>query len=301
MPVARALSKRCGSIEVEFLPSEGGRLTRLRYNGVDLVLPPGRVQGFHGDTFWPSPQSRFDWPPPPILDAAPYEVVTESALGLTLRSALDPDFGFQVEKRFDLSEHALAIEFTLTNIWPHAQEVAPWQVTRAARTGILVWATGQPFHDADRLQKQDEDPGCWFLHSDSTAVLEGLEVGKDISSIVVPAVTATSKLFTDARGWLAHADNSILFLRLFPDLTIDQAAPRQAEVEMYFDAERDYIELENQGAYVTLAPGQSLTYPVEWRFRALAPEVPTDRLTPELLAEIHAQLGPGGTHVGRSA
>ncbi len=151
---------------------------------------------------------------------------------------------------------------------------------------------GQLFRDADRLQKQDEDPGCWFLHSDSTAMFEGLEVGRDHSSIVVPAVTATSKLFTDARGWLAHAHHSTLFLRVFPDLTLDQAAPRQAEVEMYFDAERDYIEFENQGAYVTLAPGQSLTYPVEWRFRAIDPELPTDRISPELFAEIHAELGP---------
>jgi hypothetical protein len=288
MHVARALSKRCGPTEAEFLPSEGGRLARLRYNGVDLVLPPGRVPGFHGDTFWPSPQARFNWPPPAILDSAPYEVLSESALHLTLRSAPDPGFGFQVEKRFDLSDHGLAIEFSMTNIWSRPQEVAPWQVTRAPRTGVLAWASGQLFHDADRLQKQHEDPGCWFLHSGSTAVFQGLEVGEDHSSIVVPAVTATSKLFTDARGWLAHAHSSTLFLRIFPDLTLDQAAPRQAEVEMYFDADRDYIELENQGAYVTLAAGQSLTYPVEWRFRAIDPEVPTDRISPQLLAEIHS-------------
>ncbi len=248
------------------------------------------MPGFHGDTFWPSPQARFDWPPPPILDSAPYEVLSESALHLTLRSAPDPDFGFQVEKRFDLSDHGLAIEFSMTNIWSRPQEVAPWQVTRAPRTGVLAWASGQLFHDADRLQKQHEDPGCWFLHSGSTAVFQGLEVGEDHSSIVVPAVTATSKLFTDARGWLAHAHSSTLFLRIFPDLTLDQAAPRQAEVEMYFDADRDYIELENQGAYVTLAAGQSLTYPVEWRFRAIDPEVPTDRISPQLLAEIHSLL-----------
>jgi hypothetical protein len=294
MHVARALSKRCGPTEVEFLPWEGGRLTRLRYNGVDLVLPPGRVPGFHGDTFWPSPQSRFDWPPPPVLDAAPYEVVTESAFSLTLRSAPDLDFGLQVEKRFDVSEHGVAIEFSLTNIWSHPQDVAPWQVTRAPRTGVLAWASGQLFHDADRLQKQDEDPGCWFLHSGSTAVFQGLEVGEDHSSVVVPAVTNTSKLFTDARGWLAHAHDSTLFLRVFPDLTLDQAAPRQAEVEVYFNAERDYIELENQGAYVTLAPGQSLTYPVEWRFRTMDAEVPTDRISPELLAEIDTLLDRQG-------
>ncbi len=297
MRSAHALSRSCGPTEVEFLPSAGGRLASVRYHGVELVLPPGRVPGFHGDTFWPSPQARFDWPPPPILDAGAYEVVAESALGLTLRSPPDPDFGLQVEKRFALSEHGVAIEFTLTNVWPHPQDVAPWQVTRAPRTGILVWATGQPFHDADRLQKQAEDPGCWYLHSDSKARFGGLEAGERHSCIAVKAVTATSKYFTDARGWLAHAHDATLFLRIFPDLTPDQAAPRQAEVEMYFDAERDYIELENQGAYVTLAPGQSLTYPVEWHFRTLDPGLPTDRVTPELLAAIHSRVGPDRTPV----
>jgi hypothetical protein len=299
MHVARALTRRCGPTEAEFLPSEGGRLTHLRYHGVDLVLPPGRVPGFHGDTFWPSPQARFDWPPPPVLDSGPYEIVAESSLSLSLRSAPDHEFGLQVEKRFDLSEHGLAMQFTLTNIWSHAQDVAPWQVTRAPHTGILVWATGQPFEDADRLQKQAEDPGCWFVHSGSTITFEGLEAGEDHSSIIVPDVPGTSKIFTDARGWLAHVHDATLFLRVFPDLSLEQAAPRQGEVEMFFDAGRDYIELENQGAYVTLAPGQSLAYPVEWRFRALDPGLPTDRLTPELLVEIHAALDPPGSHLGR--
>ncbi len=298
MHAAHALTRHCGPTEVEFLPAEGGRLTRLRYNGVDLVLPPGRVPGFHGDTFWPSPQARFDWPPPPVLDAGPYEIVAESPLSLSMRSAPDPEFGLQVEKRFDLSEHGLTMHFTLTNIWSHAQDVAPWQVTRAPRTGILVWGTGQPFDDDDRLQKQAEDPGCWFVHSGSIATFEGLEAGEDHSSIVVREVMGTSKVFTDARGWLAHAHDATLFLRVFPDLTLEQAAPRQGEVEMFFDAGRDYIELENQGAYVTLAPGQSLAYPVEWRFRALDPELPTDGLTPELLAEIHTALDQPDSRLG---
>ena len=290
MPTSRALVLRCGPTEVELLPAEGGRLSRLLHNGVDLVLPPGRVPGFHGDTFWPSPQARFDWPPPPVLDAEPYEVVLESHQGMTLRSAPDADFGLQVEKHFELASHSLAIEFTLTNIWPQPQAVAPWQVTRAPREGVLVWAPGEPFADSDRMRKQEEDPGCWFVHRDSSAVFEGLAVGADHASIAVPDVSTTSKLFTDAHGWLAHAHHATLFVRVFPDLTNDQAAPRQGEVELYFNPDRNYIELENQGAYVTLAPGQSLTYPVEWRFHALDPRIPTDRVTPELLDEIHRML-----------
>ena len=290
---ATELTRRCGPTEIEVLPSEGGRLARVRYHGVDLVMPRGRVPGFYGDTFWPSPQERFDWPPPPVLDAEPYEIVAETQCQLTLRSAPDPDFGLQVDKHFQIADHGMSFDFRLTNIWSRSQQVAPWQVTRATREGLLIWAAGEPFTDADRLQKQHEDPGCWFMHADSTATFDGLVSAGAHAAIGVPEVRTTSKYFTDARGWLAHVHHGILFLRVFPDLTPVQAAPRQGEVEMYFNVERDYIELENQGAYVTLAPGQCLDYRVQWRFSTLPAALATDRLTPELVAEIEALLAAG--------
>lgn len=290
MPDSATLAKRCGALAVGFRPAEGGRLADLRHDDVDLVLPPGRVPGYYGDTFWPSPQSRFDWPPPPILDSDPFEIIAETPLRLTMRSTPDPDQGLQVEKSFALSERGIAMEFILTNTWSRPQSVAPWQVTRAPREGLIVWATGDPFHDADRLQKQAEDPGCFYLHSALPDPFEGLVAGGEYASITVPSVTRTSKFFTDARGWVAHVHQSILFLRVFPDLTPEQAAPRQAELELFFSIERDYIELENQGAYQTLDPGHSLTYPVQWRISRLDPAVPNDRVTPELLAVIQAEL-----------
>jgi hypothetical protein len=182
------------------------------------------------------------------------------------------------------------MEFTFTNIWAQPQDVAAWQVTRAPRAGLLVWATGQPFRDPDRLQKQREDPGCWFLHRDVHEPFEGLAVGPTHCCLRVAQVPRRSKLFADARGWLAHVHDATLFVRTFPDLTLAQIAPRQGEVELFFDPERDYIELENQGPYVTLQPGQSLTYAIEWRMRALDAAVPDDRLTDALLAEIQALL-----------
>jgi hypothetical protein len=293
VPRPDLITRSCGPTEIEIDPAEGGRLASVRYDGVDLVLPPGRVPGFYGDTFWPSPQARFDWPPPPVLDAEPYSIVSESADALTLQSAPDPDFGLQVEKRFEFADDGLAMSFALTNIWPRPQQVAPWQVTRAAREGLLVWATGEPFTDADRMQKQQEDPGCWYMHADSTATFDGLVSAGALAAIVVPDVRTTSKYFTDARGWLAHVHHGILFLRTFPDLTPEQAAPRQGEVELYFNVERDYIELENQGAYVTLAPGQRVDYRVHWHFRSL-PAAPDGQagngLTPALVAAIQDAL-----------
>jgi hypothetical protein len=293
------LTRRCGPLEVELDPGGGGRLAVTRYEGVDVVLPPGRVPGFHGDTFWPSPQSLFDWPPPPVLDAGPYEVLRDEAREVLLRSGPDPQFGLQVEKRFTIADHALAIDFTMTNTWPRPHALAAWQVTRAPRRGLLVWATGEPFTDADRVRKHLEDPGCWYFHAQARQPFEGLATQGSRSSIRVGDVTRISKYFTDARGWLAHVHDGVAFLRAFPDLVPSQVAPRQGEVELYFNPERDYIELENQGPYGTLAPGARTTYSVTWHFARLDPDLPDDRVTPGLLAAID-QLraapapGPGG-------
>ena len=118
--------------------------------------------------------------------------------------------------------------------------------------------------------------------------LDGIDFRK--GEFAVREVPRTCKLFGDARGWAAHIHDDTLFLRVFPDLAPSQAAPRQAEVELFFGLERDYIELENQGAYEVLAPGAALTYPVRWRFTRLDPRLPDDRVTPELVAVIEALL-----------
>lgn len=290
MPGHSILTQSKGPLEATFRPTDGGRLASLRYRGIDLVLPAGQVPGFYGDTFWPSPEALFDWPPPPVLDAEPYAIVTDLTNAIILRSAPDPAFGLLVEKRFLLSEDALTIDFTMINIWEEPQTVAPWQVTRAPREGLIIWALGKPFQDADRIQKQNEDPGCWYLHRDCTMAFEGFTTMGEYGCIDVPAVSRTCKLFTDARGWLAHIHHGVLFLRIFPDLKLEEIAPREGEVELYFNPELDYLELENQGTYEALDPGKSLRYPVTWRFAKIDPNLATDRITPELVAAIQALL-----------
>ena len=282
--------KRHGPLEVGFRPEDGGRLALLRYQGVDLVLPPDRVAGFYGDTFWPSPQSLFDWPPPSVLDAEPYEVLVDSPTALVMRSAPDPEYGLQVRKRFALTDDAVSIDFTVWNTWDRPHAIAPWQITRTPRDGLLVWAPGEPFTDDDRLRKEAEDPGCWYVHSASPRVLPELTRWHELAVIAASDVPRKCKLFTDAHGWLAHVHDATLFLRTFPDLTSEQMAPRQAELELFFDPERDYLELENQGPFQELASGGRLDYAVQWRFTGLDAHVPADRVTPGLVDQIQRLL-----------
>jgi hypothetical protein len=286
----KSLDQRWGALSAEFHPHRGGRLARLRYGGTDLVLPFGQVPGYDGDTFWPSPQSRWDWPPPPVLDAQPYEVRHRSERELVMRSGVDHNSGLQVDKRFVMAQDGITCGFTMTNTSDVPNQVAPWQVTRAPREGLLVWAPGQPFDDADRLHKQQVDPGSWYAHTATAVPFAGHTTEHGLASLPVGSVVETSKFFTDARGWVAHIHQGVIFLRVFPDLTPEQMAPQQAELELFFGLERDYIELENQGAFESLAPGASLTYEVRWHFGHVPPGVPDDRLTPELRDVIQALL-----------
>jgi hypothetical protein len=83
-----------------------------------------------------------------------------------------------------------------------------------------------------------------------------------------------SKLYADGtEGWIAHVAAGVVFIKSFPDVTLDKIAPNEGDVELYAnfnaDAAKTYVELENQGAYGPIAPGQSVSWKVEWFLRRL--------------------------------
>ena len=84
------------------------------------------------------------------------------------------------------------------------------------------------------------------------------------------AVTQDSKLFADAaEGWVAHVAQGLVFIKSFGDVTADKIAPDEGDVELYTNLDHTYIELENQGAYASIAPGASSSWRVTWYLRAL--------------------------------
>jgi len=84
------------------------------------------------------------------------------------------------------------------------------------------------------------------------------------------AIANEQKVFADGReGWIAHVDGNLLLVKAFADTTPAQAAPGEAEIEIYTDAAHTYIEVENQGAYVDLAPGALSQWTVRWFLRKL--------------------------------
>jgi hypothetical protein len=86
-----------------------------------------------------------------------------------------------------------------------------------------------------------------------------------------------------AEGWLAHVAGDKLLLKTWADVPSSQQAPApEGEVEIY--AAATYVELEPQGPFTQLAPGQSLEWSVRWYLRQLPSDVPVSLGSTALLA-----------------
>lgn len=72
------------------------------------------------------------------------------------------------------------------------------------------------------------------------------------------------KVNADGKGWLAYCNNGLLLVKRFADLEASQPAPGEAEIQVYLNRGKTYIELESQGAYTTLQPKEELSWTVRW-------------------------------------
>ena len=55
-----------------------------------------------------------------------------------------------------------------------------------------------------------------------------------------------------------------MMMKRFQDLSEGEEAPKEAEIQVYVNAGKTFMELECQGPYTTLKPGESLHWSVRW-------------------------------------
>ena len=71
-------------------------------------------------------------------------------------------------------------------------------------------------------------------------------------------------------------------MKRFDDLGPTCPAPQEAEIQVYVNAGKTYIELEAQGAYTSLKPGEVLSWTSRWY---LLPQ-DTDNTPSQALADL---------------
>jgi hypothetical protein len=240
-----------------------GRVVTYTKGGVsalDATMPHATN---YGSTFWVSPQT-WAWPPAAAMDSAPYTATLEGAT-LVLQGPALTSPAVSIGKRFtvDATCDCVDIVYSIKNESAAALKVAPWEITRVDGGGITFFPAPAAVHKTEGAMVVTYDATnqiTWFDHA-------------------AQAKAGDQKIYQDGTTWVAHAQapaqGSLLLVKAFEDVPASAQVPdpprAEGQIEIYTNGTgaTAYVEVENQGAYVELAAGASLTYPVKWYLRTI--------------------------------
>ena len=243
-PAEKLYTLQVGDAVMTVNAEGGGKILSLKYKEQEVINQSRWPESF-GSTFWTSPQKEWNWPPVPEFDKRPYTVEQESPT-LVMTSEVSERLKFRIRKEFatDPSDSAFVITYSIINEGDVARKVAPWEITRVPNEGTI-------FLDAP-------------VDSITPAGLMPFEEVNGIACYMADEAAQNRKVNADGKGWLAYANKGLLLVKTFQDLDSSQPAPGEAEIQVYVNRGKTYIELESQGAYTELKPGEGLSWTVRW-------------------------------------
>ena len=224
--------------------AKGGKILSLKYKEQEVISQSRFPESF-GSTFWTSPQKEWNWPPVPEFDKQAYTVKQRDS-HLVITSPVSQRLGMSVGKDFsvDPKDYAFVITYSIKNEGSEPRRVAPWEITRVPNNNGLIF-----FNAVDSI---------W------PAGLMTFETAHNAAWYKTDEAPQNRKVNADGRGWLAYCADGLLLVKKFQDLKADEPAPGEAEIQVYVNRGKSYIELESQGAYTLLQPGEELKWTVRW-------------------------------------
>jgi hypothetical protein len=244
---------------------DGGRIVEFSLDGKNAIASKSESPVAYGNSFWPSPQSDWNWPPPPELDRMPWTASAEGR-SIQLESGVNAALGLGAAQRVTLEPNGvLRIEYMLVNRGSASKSVAPWQNTRVRPRGLTFYPCLGATLPGSTLKPTIDSGVAWLLHDPST-------------------MTENAKSFADgSEGFLAHVEDGVLFVKVWDDVPREKQAPGEAEIELYVDKTGRFVEIEEQGPYTVLSPGASLSWTVHWLLERLDPETRIEVGSPTLV------------------
>jgi len=243
----------------EVSPAKGGRVITFSLDGKNILTGPSANPDNYGSTFWPSPQSAWNWPPPAEIDRGAFTATVDGD-ALVLQSQPSATVKLSVTKRFsvDRAAKAVVITYEMKNTASAAATWAPWEITRVPPGGMTFFSLGAGGTAAigTWVPMTLEPAAGWSWFDDATLQI---------------ADNKGRKTFADGKGWIAHVARTerLLLVKTFEDVAKDAQAKDEAEIEVFVDSARKYVEVENQGAALPLAAGATRSWTVRWSLRAL--------------------------------
>ena len=233
-----------GDVTMTIDAARGAKILSFKRGDAEIISQLKMFNAF-GSTFWTSPQSEWNWPPVAEYDRLEYQV-EQTPETLVMEGKTSERFGYSIRKKFeaDPSDGSIVVTYSIVNHSDQTRKVAPWEITRVPGEGLIFFAAKSSDITPDGLMEFNDKYGAaWYSFDEAKE---------------------NRKINADGKGWLAYEGNNLLLVKKFPDLKPSQPAPAEAEIQVYVNQGTSFIELESQGAYSELAPGESLNYSVKW-------------------------------------
>ena len=250
---------KVGNLTMTIDAAKGAKILSFKYQDAEVINQSRWPESF-GSTFWTSPQKEWNWPPVQEFDKGTYTVEKRDGK-LIMTSPLSEKMKYKVRKEFaiDKKDQAIVITYAIINESDETRQVAPWEITRVPNDGIIFFdAPLDGITPAGLLPMKAEHGAVWYT---------------------VDEANENRKINADGKGWLAYCAKGLLLVKKFQDLKADEPAPGEAEIQVYVNRGKSYIELESQGAYTTLKPKEELTWTVRWYLKSVQEEpVPSTAL-----------------------
>ena len=224
--------------------AHGGKILSFTYQGTEIISQMERVNAF-GSTFWTSPQREWNWPPVPEYDNLEYSVEDQS-YSLKLKGQVSERFKYRINKEFypDPVDNAIVVTYTITNESDQERKVAPWEITRVPNAGVVFFQAP--------------------IEAITPANLLPFRAMNGIALYAADSSERNRKINADGKGWYVFANEGLMLMKRFQDLEAGEEAPNEAEIQVYVNEGKTFMELECQGPYTTLKPGESLHWSVRW-------------------------------------
>jgi len=243
--VGEEVTMKNGDVTMTINIEKGGKILSLKYQDKE-VLSQSRWPESFGSTFWTAPQKEWNWPPVQEFDKQAYTIQKKEDDRLVITSPVSQRLGLSVGKDFqiDKKDGAFVITYSIKNEGKEPRRVAPWEISRVPNAdGQIFFEAVDSIWPADLMTFEKANGASWYKTDEAQQ---------------------NRKVNADARGWLAYAADGLLLVKRFQDLKNNEPAPGEAEVQVYVNRGKSYIELESQGAYTLLQPGESLQWTVCW-------------------------------------
>lgn len=240
---------KTGHVTMVIDAANGARITSLKHDTTE-VLSQNPMPNMYGSTFWTSPQKEWNWPPVREHDMMRYSVEQKDGI-ITMTSQLSDKIPLRIRKQFrtDEKDNCIVITYSIINEGKEDRKVAPWEITRVPAEGTITFDAPLESITPEGIMNFKKAEGC--------------------VSYTIDQAEKQRKINADGHGWLSYTNKGLLLTKCFQDLTSEQPAPNEAEIQIYVHQGKVYVELEEQGPYTLLHPNEELQWSVRWYLSAI--------------------------------